>query len=77
MKDSTKHIIAKELVFFFKWLLIGGAIALASWLLHLAFNDENKDTIFAIFFWLGICMPLLAYVYRGVKWLFWWIMKWK
>jgi len=77
MKDETKHIIAKEIIFFFKWALIGGAIAVASWLLHLAFNNENIDTFFAIVFWMGVCMPLLAYAYRGLKWLIRWIIKWK
>ena len=71
MKDSTKHIIAKEVVFFVKWLLIGGIIALITYFLATSFDLEGG--VSGAIINIGIFLPVIAYAIRGIKWL----MEWK
>ena len=82
MKDTTKHIIAKEIHFFFKWLLIGagGAFVLFLPLLISEFTPIVprwlKDTT-AVVVPIVLLTPIWLYVYRSVKWLVQWVNKWK
>lgn len=74
MKESTKHIFVKELVFFFKWLAIGLVVFIATSLIF-TFLEKRNGTIESLdyilpallFFCIGL--PLWLYVCRGGKWL--------
>lgn len=86
MTDETKHKVAKELYFFFKWFLIAGALSL---ILIPFFSGFFRDYVnygydyvtrtYDFFMPIPnpIYIPLLiifgAYLYRLYKW----VMKWK
>ena len=81
MKDKTKHLIAKELYFFFKWFLIviiPGIILviLISVLFGTGFVPEEyypKEFALTLTYGSPIHTALIAYMCRLYKW----IMKWK
>lgn len=82
MTDATKHIIAKEIHFFFKWLFIGVGIAIILFLPLIVAEFTNqvphwlKDTtpVVAI---IAILLPIWLYISRGIKWVVTWVNKWK
>lgn len=62
MTDETKHKLAKELYFFFKWLLIAGL--LASILYLLITIEESTDFCHGVY--LDIIQPYLHPIIIGV-----------
>ena len=86
MKDITKHIIAKELFFFFKWMIIGGILSfiiLIIWIIIMIlvevikidydYFDHIELIVVTFFFGNPIIFPLIAYCHRLYKW----VMKYK
>ena len=80
MKDSTKHIIARELYFFFKWFAIGIAVAVLLSIIALVVGDVEPDWLgdaYGVLFISSFFLPIWLYLYRGVKWLVLWVNKWR
>ena len=78
MKDITKHIIAKELFFFFKWMIIGVILSFIIWIIIMILFEVIKidydyfdhiDLIVLTFFYGNpIICPLIADCHRLYKW---------
>lgn len=83
MKDITKHIIAKELFFFFKWMIIGVILSFIIWIIIMIlfevikidydYYDPIKPIVLTFFYGNPIICPLIAYCHRLYKW----VMKYK
>ncbi len=80
MKDSTKHLIAREIAYFFKWFIIGLLIASPIWLIMFISSEvieldivEGYWDVFAIASFIITCLPIFMYIYRFAQW----VLKWK
>lgn len=90
MTDKTKHLLAKEVYFFFKWLLVG---CISSYILYLILHAigfltsfhfyyvNYKDGfpcegLFSIFAALVVILPF-TFVFAYLYRIYKWVMKWK
>ena len=80
MTDETKHIVAKEVFFFSKWIVIDIVIAIIIMIIIRVMNNGYywrynflEEVFLPIFFSSSFFTILPAYIYRVYKW----VMKWK
>lgn len=80
MNDSTKHLIASEVAYFFKWFIIGVLSACPIWLLMFISSEvveidiiEGYWEVFAIVSIILTCLPIFMYILRFAQW----VIKWK
>ena len=85
MKDSTKHIIAKEIYFFFKWCVRGFGLGIILGFLSIPlvryFTGDTHTPWFAIVGAITLCTIYISviciYLFRFVTWVVQWVNKWK
>ena len=85
MNDHTKHIIAKEIYFFFKWFVAGIGISIIPLILCFIvatfdtepdWYEETCDILegaCGLLIILSLLTPIWIYIYRFIKW----VKKWK
>lgn len=85
MKDSTKHIIAKEIYFFFKWFVRGLGLGVIIGIIAIPLvRHFTGDTNCPWYMIMGLMMLGTAfysligvYIVRLVRWLVQWVNKWR